>query len=279
MAALERSRTAEWPTAAHTAQDDNRTTKRLPLYLLGGKRRQVDIDGPSLLLRQSGAATMRFPLVRLSRILSGPKIHWSASALSACLDARIPIVFIGKVREPIGYLLPVQAAPSRLNETIQEYLSHESWESGYRDWLRSERMRLVREWCAARVAVGQEISRVQYRELVHEYVYAGDGRAAANDDLYRSAVAALVIERLMKSGLSARYWSVDARVLELGADITNLLEIALRLEMRGMGAALRGNDAALMRILHSFGQTLEDRCVEILGRLHRNFRERLEQWR
>ncbi|MCY0873192.1 MAG: CRISPR-associated endonuclease Cas1 [Acidithiobacillus caldus] len=272
------SATATIPTALLSERNDA-VAKRLPLYLLGGKRRHVDLDGPALLLRQTGAADVRYPLGRLSRILAGQKIQWSPKALSACMEARIPIIFLGKGQEPIGYLLPVQSHSSPLDETIQETISLDRWETVYQHWLCAERMRILRGWRAARAFHGHEISEAEYRELVHVHVYGEEGHIIAASHLYYGAITALVTERLVKAGLSARYRGFGGRTLELSQDIASLLELALRLEIHGMGEAVHGSDAALLRILQVFGEMLQDRCLGILGRLHRTLLERLEPWR
>lgn len=253
-------------------------TKRLPLYLLGGAHRHVDLDGPALRLRQSKATDLRYPLARLSRIVAGQTIQWSPRALWACMEARIPIIFLGKDKEPLGYVVPAQAHRSRLDDVLQEYVSLDQWSLGYNNWLRAERMRALREWYTQRALHGQEISESQYRELVHAHIYREKTCLAPLPPIYYSAITALVAETLVRCGVSARYQANGGCVLELLQDTANLMDMVLRLEIHGMGDHMYGTDAALLNILHMLGGTLHDRCLDTLQRLHKTLSERLERW-
>lgn len=253
-------------------------TKRLPLYLLGGASRHVDLDGPALRLRQSRATDLRYPLARLSRILAGQTIQWSSKALCACMEARIPIIFLGKGKEPLGYVLPAQPRPSRLDDAIQEYVSLDQWRPGYQNWLRAERMRALREWYTQRALHGHEVSESEYRELVRAHIYQGTACLAPVPPMYHSAITALVAETLVRSGVSARYQTNGGEALELLQDITSFMDLVLRLEIHGMGDRVYGTDAALLSILHMFAEALQGRCLGILRRLHKTLSERLEQW-
>lgn len=253
-------------------------TKRLPLYLLEGVSRHVDLDGPALRLRQDRAPDLRYPLARLSRILTGQGIQWSSTALCACMEARIPIVFLGKDKRPLGYLLPTLTHRSRLDDTLQEYVSLNQWEAGYENWLRAERMRILREWCAQRLLHGYEVTESKYQELVHTYIYRKGTCLASMAPIYYSAITTLVADMLVRSGVNVRYQDIGGGTLELLRDIADLMDMTVRLEIHGMGDSIYGSDAALLNILHMFGETLHDHCLGILQRLHKTFAERLEQW-
>ena len=252
--------------------------KRLPLYLLGGASRHVDLDGPALRLRQSRATDLRYPLARLSRIVAGQTIQWSSKALCACMEARIPIIFLGKDKDPLGYVLPVQARRSRLDDALQEYVSLNEWGPGYHNWLRAERMRALREWYTQRALHGHEVSEPEYRELVRAHIYREKARLAPVPPVYHSAITALVAETLVRSGVSARYHANDGDTLELLRDAASLMDMVLRLEIHGMGDRTYGTDAALLSILHMFVESMRDRCTGMLRRLHKTLSERLEQW-
>ena len=264
--------------ASLAAMRQDTATKRLPLYLLGGANRHVDLDGPALRLRQSKATDLRYPLARLSRILAGQTIQWSPKALCACMEAQIPIIFLGKDKKPPGYLLPMQAHRSRLNDTLQEYVSLNQWEAGYQNWLRAERMRILHEWCAQQGLRGHEVTESKYRALVHAHIYRQKRHLAPMAPIYSSAITAFVTEKLVKAGVNTRYQGVGGCTLELLQDIVSLMDLVLGLEIHGIGERIYGSDAALLYILHMFNETLHDRCFGILRRLHKAFSERLEQW-
>ncbi|NJN48116.1 MAG: hypothetical protein HC808_18385 [Candidatus Competibacteraceae bacterium] len=77
---------------------------RKPLYLGGGAGLSVDLDGPALRVRRSERAVSWFPLARLARVVSIVTVHWQYSALLACADQGVPVVFVDRAGDVHGYL-------------------------------------------------------------------------------------------------------------------------------------------------------------------------------
>lgn len=256
-------------------------TARLPLYLYGRRATRVQRDGPALLVRRATLSDARYPLARLSRIISRQSVEWSASALSACMEARIPIVFLDGRHQPVGYLFPPIHAPSRLDAVLKEFLDFPDWPDRYADWLRAERMRILRDWRARRNGEGRPVNETQYRELVQCHVYQSDPAPpeSAGAWIHAGALTAWALRCLQDAGLAPTYWGHDGEPLHLASDLARLLDLALTLELHGLGESVHGGEDALLRVLHAFGQHIREQCLRILGRLHRNIRERLELWR
>lgn len=255
--------------------------RRLPLYLYGRVATQVGADGPALLVRRAGKAPARYPLNRLSRIISGARVEWSARALSACLDNDLPIVFLDHAGQPAGYLHAAQTKPSRLDDLLMELLDRPDGLGRYTLWLRHERKRVLHAWRSGRAAAGADIGEDEYRELVRRHVYRDeDGPLGlAGEHLYRGALSAYAIDQIQRAGARPIYWGQHGQPLRLADDLAELLALDLSLQLRGLGRAAQGDDAALLTLLHAFGESLAECCRRTLGRLHRHIKETLDEWR
>lgn len=256
-------------------------TPRLPLYLYGQSATQVSANGPALLVRITQKAPLRYPLSRLARVIAGPRVEWQASALAACQHEGLPIVFLDSAGEPTGYLQPVQGKPSRLDSVIEEMLDRADWPMHYSHWLRAERMDLVQDWHRARLAAGREVDEDDFRELIRQHVYRPESEsiAFAHASPQAGALTAYTLQALHQAGLKPRYWGSHGDPLELADDLTRLLGLALHLEMHGLGAGMHGDNAALLRVLHSFGPRINQLLPHLLGSLHRRLKSLLEEWR
>ena len=254
--------------------------RRLPLYLYGRSKTTVGVDGPALLVRRAGKAPARYPLARVSRVISGAGVEWTAAALATCLAHELPIVFLDGAGEPAGYLHPVQAKRSVLDALIRELLDRPDGMEKYSVWLRNERMRTLYAWCRARQAAGEAIVQQDYRELARRYVYAGEHALCglAGGRLYESAAHAYALEQIQRAGLCVVYWAQHGQPLRLAADLADILSFALMLELRGLASAVQGDDAALLRVLHTYGRSLGERCEQVFAHLHRFLSELLDEW-
>lgn len=256
-------------------------TPRLPLYLYGQSPTQVSADGPALLVRITQKAPLRYPIARLARVIAGPRVEWQASSLAACQHEGLPIVFLDGAGEPTGYLQPAQGKPSRLDSVIEEMLDRADWSIHYSHWLRAERMDRVRDWHRARLEAGKVVEENDVRELIRQHVYLPESETLAFPQAspQAGALTAYTLQALHLAGLKPRYWGQHGDPLELAGDLTRLLSLALHLEMHGLGAGLRGDNAALLRVLHSFGPRINQLLPHLLGSLHRRLKSLLEEWR
>lgn len=267
-------------TATQTRAPHVDTRAPLPLYLYGKKPTRVDADGPALRVSIADTAPLRYPLVRIARIIVGPSVEWQANALQLCQQHGLPIVFLDSAGEPTGYLLPAQSKPSRLDDVIEEMLDRADWPMHYSPWLRAQRMQLLHDWLHARQTDGHTTQHHEYRELVRRHVYQPETEPVSypHESVQAGAITAHVLQTLHHAGLKPRYWGNNGTALELAQDIGRLLALTLHLEMYGMGSTLHADNATLLRILHSFSQHMIDQLPRLLGNLHRHFKTQLEEW-
>lgn len=254
---------------------------RLPLYLFGKNATRVDADGPALLVNIIHKAQLRYPFARLARVISGARVEWQARALAACQREALPIVFLDAAGETTGYMLPIQGKPSRLDSLIEEMIERADWTLQYTPWLRAQRMHLLQTWQRERFAAGREIAPEDMQELIRQHVYRPESEPVRfpQDSIHAGAIAAYVLQTLHQAGLKPRYWGASGSALELAADFSRLMALVLHLEMHGLGAAMHGDNAAMLRILHSFGNRMNQELPRLLGSLHRHFKTQLETWR
>jgi len=219
-------------------------------------------------------------LARVSRIVCAASIEWRARAVASCLERAIPIVILNTAGAPVGYVQPAVPVRSSLDRLLTELLERSDWREQYDNWLRAERMRAVQSWFRHGSAAGRPVGAPARREAIRRFVYAHEERPATTcNGLYSAALMALSCEYVRKAGLAAIYTAIDGAELSLAADVARLLELALELEMQGLGEQLQTSARETIYILETYSDGLERRCAHILGRLFRRTQELLREWR
>lgn len=251
------------------------------LYLMTPSSCVVDLDGPALSVRRKQKPVARFPLQRVSRVVSAATVEWRPGAIGGCLERGIPIVLLAAGGEPVGYVQPVNARRSSLDQLLRELAERPDWHRYWDNWLRAERMRTVRSWLSDRHARGIEVSERQQKEAVRRFVYADDWRQMllGQASIYRAALLALTCEAIRTAGLSSSYLGHSGTECNLTAELSDLLCLALELELDGVGQQAPEHNRACLRIVETYTAGLEHRCTRILGRLHRRAAELLREWR
>ena len=253
---------------------------RRPLYLRPLLKARVDADGPALRVRSADRAEARYPLYRVSRVISSNRVDWSAAALEACLQSGIPIVIVAGSGAPLGSVQPARVAASRLSEDIDELLDRPDWRETYDNWLRATRMRVLGEWRTQREAAGDPPAPGEFREMVRRLVY---GRADAipleeATGLWHAALCGLAATGLRRAGLQAVHWGAGGTTLHLLDDVARVLELRLRLEVRGAMEQALNAEALALRVFHSISDKLDVQCGRILLSLARRVKQVLAEW-
>jgi len=266
------------PTARAVITDPDIVVRR-PLYLGLARGASVDLDGPALLVRAPGRAAVRYPLGRVSRIISHIGVQWCSSALAACLERGIPIIITRPGDGLLGHVLPAVRAPAWVDCDLQEFLDRPDWRDHYANWLRAERMRILAEWRRRRVAQGTQVPEETLRELKRRYLYLEElPEISAVGEWVIAAIRALAAEQLHKAGLRAVYWGFGGEMLGLLEDLVLLLRFMLHLELYGLGEAARFDAPAILRVFHAFSNAMTGCCQGVMGRLLRRVRTLLEEW-
>jgi hypothetical protein len=240
----------------------------------------VEADGPALRVRATGRPETRYPLYRVSRVIASTCVNWSAAALESCLQSGIPIVIVRTNGEPVGSVHPVSLRPSPASEALKELLDRTDWREIYGNWLRARRMKVLASWRREMVASGKAFAPGEFAELVRTWVYGrGDTTAlGAETGIWRGALRALAASGLRRWGLDPVYWGAGGIPLDLLGDVTRILELRLRLEVRPeMQSSLGGEEIAL-KVFHSVSAVLEHETDRVLLSLARRVKQVLSEW-
>lgn len=122
---------------------------RRPLYLLADRAIEVGFATPALRVGAADRAPTLHPLSRLSRVLSRGPVAWSGDALAACLEAGVPVVFVGPEGRARGVLQVARANPSSLTEYLACAAESPDWPERYDNWHRAQQRRLILRLCTA----------------------------------------------------------------------------------------------------------------------------------
>jgi hypothetical protein len=180
---------------------------------LDGSDRPVAVlaEGPALRLRRDGIADAFAPLPRLSRVqVHGTRVHWRTEALTACMEAGVPVLFLGAHGRLIGACVPV--APPTQRADLAALLDARAVEPGFRarleDFCRAEERRALLN--ALATAGGPlRAPATDLRPGPLRQAWLADARdpaaAAAVHALMRGLCEALVSEALARRGVGLRF--------------------------------------------------------------------------
>jgi hypothetical protein len=248
---------------------------RRPLFLRPAGSARVDLDGPALRVRAERKEETRFPLDRMSRIVAGARVNFSAEAICACLEHAIPIVIVNKDGTALGSVQPARIAPLPLARALEELLDWPDWRDIYGCWLRAARMRVVADRRRAREAEGKAPDPRAYQELVRKHLYPAAAASGYQTmtGLWRGAVYALAAEATVRWGVPGVMHGDGGDVLDLRRDLAQLMELRLRLEVREEAEGSLKGEAAMLLVFHAFTKKLEAEVARAMRSLARRVKE------
>jgi len=254
---------------------------RRPLFLGARLRARVDADGPALRVRSDGRSETRFPLDRVSRIVAGAKVAWSAEALRACFESAIPIVVMREDGSPLGSIQPARVQRARLAEALEELLDWPNWRDVYHCWLRAARMRVLADWRREQVAAKATSDLHVYQEFVKRQIYGVGGVPAGRrpGSFWQSMLYSMAAETVARWGVPAVLWGSGGDPLDLRRDLTDLLELRLRLEVRQEAEGALRTEKAMLLVANALSGKLELEAARAMRSLARRVSQVLSEWR
>ena len=105
-----------------------------PLYL-DASDIQVRLDGPALKVSKPATADRLFPLQRLSRVVSSPKVDWELPALLACASHGITVNFLDADGVLVARCIGRADDHDGLDRQLEFFLYRPDWETQYGQWL------------------------------------------------------------------------------------------------------------------------------------------------
>ncbi len=108
------------------------------LYIMGSQDMKVILNGPALCVRQPGRADGRYPLARVSRIVTRADVVWDPHALNVCLHAGKPIAVLDRQGRFVRIRFSVPSLAVGLARHVGELLDIERYRRRYLRWLHME---------------------------------------------------------------------------------------------------------------------------------------------
>lgn len=263
-------------TARSTAAPRIDTPARKPLYLTAPQPACIDATAECLILRRDGAPIQRFPLSRIDRIICRRNVTWTGTALTHCLGAGIPIVWVDGHGHALGAAQPSSARPFDFATALDTYLELSDWPKRFSNWLARRRLETLTTWALRATRAGHAPDARHFETLKREYVYHGEAPRAFEPE-GEGWCHALTVSRLHREGLQACYWGFDGKPLELATTLAGLLWAELNLDC-GTLPASAGHDIMLAHLFESWARQREARLLVHLGDLKRHLAREIATW-
>jgi hypothetical protein len=192
-----------------------------PLYIDGLTGCRVVWDEPALRVMVPGKADQLFPLSRISRVVCKGVVDWSMSALLACADAGITLLFLEKNGEVRARWLGRGGERQSLTQRLVDLLARADGQQRYENWYLSMEKLAARSF-ARRMGVleWREVSINELRQRL-ALSLSDEGRARAN--VLRSLLQSELLIWLPDCGFCSDDEALLTCDLDLASDLSGLL--------------------------------------------------------
>lgn len=198
------------------------------LYLGTRDTKQVSCTAEALVVRNERAQTLRYPLVRIARVVSSTVVNWSGAALALCLQSGIGISWINAKGESLGTCYPHKRLQATFAGALEQWLENPTGPQNYQNWLRARRMDVLVRWgqAAANDTHATNATKVidpgQWEHTKREWVYAREFRQHLPQAIHGHLMA-YVGAQLAAHGAPPLLWDHHAEPVDLDADLCQLL--------------------------------------------------------
>ena len=189
------------------------------LYLGTRDKKQVSCTAEALVVRNDRAQTLRYPLVRVARVVSSTVVDWSGAALALCLQSGIGISWVNSRGEALGTCYPQQRSHPQLASALELWLETPEGTARYQQWLRARRMDVLVRWGENQA---DRISPALWESTKREWVYGRQFRAHLPTAL-RGHLLAYIGAQLSAHGAPPLLWNAQADAVDLDTDLCELL--------------------------------------------------------
>ena len=192
-----------------------------PLYIDGVTGCRVVLDEPALRVIMPEQADQLFPLSRLSRVVCKGIVEWSMSAMLACADVGINLIFLHKNGELRARWLATGTERQSLTQRLIDLLSRADGLQRYENWYLSMQKLAARSFARKLgLADWREISINELQAMVNNSL--GElGRYQAK--LMLNIVHSELLVILIDAGFSGDDEALNSNELDLAADLSQLL--------------------------------------------------------
>ena len=226
-----------------------------PLDIDGVTGCRVVLDEPALRVIMPEKADQLFPLSRLSRVVCKGIVEWSMSAMLACADAGINLIFLHKNGEVRARWLATGTERQSLTQRLVDLLERADGLQRYQNWYLAMQKLAARSFARKQgLADWREISINQLQSMVNASL--GElGRYRAK--LMLSIVHSELLLILIDVGFSGDDEALNSNELDLAVDLSQLVLWYFYPFLLNAESAEHEKDFVVMAGLY---QEHEDRC-------------------
>lgn len=190
------------------------------LYLGGREHKRVSCTDEALVVTNARAQVMRFPLVRVARVVSSTDVvDWSGPALALCMRSGIGITWLDTRGQAVGSMYAQPRSTASLATVLELWAERADGVQLYQHWLRARRMDTLMRW---RDEHAQAVTPQQWETTKREYVYASQYTVHLPEPL-RHLCLAYVAAQLNSHGLCPQLWGPRLENMDLDEDLCELL--------------------------------------------------------
>jgi len=190
------------------------------LYLGGREHKRVSCTAEALVVTNARTQVMRFPLLRVARVVSSTDVvDWSGAALALCMRAGIGITWLDTRGQALGSMYAQPRNTASLATVLELWAERADGVQLYQHWLRARRMDTLVRW---RTAHAEAVSPQQWETTKRDYVYANQYTVHLPEAL-RHLCLAYVAAQLNSHGLTPQLWGPRLENMDLDVDLCNLL--------------------------------------------------------
>lgn len=189
------------------------------LYLGARDKKHITCTEQALVVHNALRQTRRYPLERVSRVVSSTATDWSGDALALCLKRGIAITWVDGGGNALGASYPAQRHYPPAAAALEMLTETPAGQERYTNWLRSRRMEVLLRWgktCAT------DTQPALWEATKREWVY-GQRFSVHLPDALHGHCQAWASAQLANQGLPPVLWSPDAQPIHLDHDLCTLL--------------------------------------------------------
>jgi len=210
------------------------------LYLGARDRKQVTCTGEALVVRNERRQTLRYPLERVSRVVSSTVTDWSGDALALCLRSGIGITWVDGQGNALGTCYPQQRRHPEHATAVELLTESTEGLARYHNWLRARRMAVLKHWGSTQA---ERISPALWEATKRDWVYGR--RFTPHLPLaLQGHCRAWVGAQLAAHGLQPQLWGPAAQPIDLDHDLSELLWADMNLSAGSLADTSRPDESA-----------------------------------
>ena len=218
-----------------------------PLYIAPQEKASITVEGPALTIERPESPAVNVPLRRVSRIHLAPNVTIETTALLACAQRGIVLVFHDDEENPVARIIGNATENTRLRQRLIDLTDLPDWQDRYHDWRRAMERRIcntLRNRLDAPWALKTRPDAMKQWIQQRAIALAGPRDAERTSRLFRQLSITWMQSRLLAHGVGAEneLWTIGEP--DLARDLGTIL--AFRIETARLGW-LRGRAEAASR--------------------------------